>query len=408
MTIYDEPLSHHSLASLHKHVREAIIDSIIVSIVILVFILLLMYSFHKAMALSPSFELQELVNKNHHWVQTYGNNDTHLKSNYTDIQSVEYISDGKTLNTTFWLVSGFKNSSAATYNQPFRQISYGMLIDTSINAKTGYGGADYDFYVESAGGKLTEYLYQLSSTGGYRLKRSQPLADTNLRDSVSLDLHLKDIGFPSKYNVLFYTAESYKSNEVRQFTAWVTIPRPSLHVATLSNNIIIRQGEEQLIPARIKSTSGFSSDVANMSLGAIKSEMGLGFNPTEVQVSIVRTQPTLFKIAVPQQTPISIYTIPLTVTMREPSLAIKTKPIYINTKGGIDPEFEISKKYPTVGYITQPVNLTITVIPLSTIGDQFREFWGVYGTAIGLTAGGFVGAAATLMFNRRKKKSQNE
>ena len=94
--------------------------------------------------------------------------------------------------------------------------------------------------------------------------------------------------------------------------------------------------------------------------------------------------------------------------MREPSLAIKTKPIYINTKGGIDPEFEISKKYPTVGYITLPVNLTITVIPLSTIGDQFREFWGVYGTAIGLTAGGFVGAAATLMFNRRKKKSQNE
>jgi len=108
------------------------------------------------MALSPSFELQELVNKNHHWVQTYGNNDIYLKSNYTDIQSVDYISDGKTLNTTIWLVSGFKNYSAATYNQPFRHISYGMLIDTDIKAKTGYGGADYDFYVESAGRKLTE------------------------------------------------------------------------------------------------------------------------------------------------------------------------------------------------------------------------------------------------------------
>ena len=54
------------------------------------------------------------------------------------------------------------------------------------------------------------------------------------------------------------------------------------------------------------------------------------------------------------------------------------------------------------------MRLTITVIPPSTISDQFREFWGAYGQFIGITAGGFAGAAATLMFNRRKKKNQNE
>ena len=171
----------------------------------------------------------------------------------------------------------------------------------------------------------------------------------------------------------------------------------------LPNNIMIRQGEEQLIPARIKSASGFSTDVANMSLGALNSEIGLGFNPTEVQVSIVRTPPPLFKIAIPQQTPIGIYTIPLSVTIREPSLAIKTKPISIITKGGIDHEFEISKRYPTAGYITQPVNLTITVIPPSTIGDRFKDFWGVYGSFIGIFAGGFVGAFASFLINKRKK-----
>jgi hypothetical protein len=52
--------------------------------------------------------------------------------------------------------------------------------------------------------------------------------------------------------------------------------------------------------------------------------------------------------------------------------------------------------------------LTITVRPPSTIGDEFREFWGSYGQFIGVTVGGFVGAAATLMLNRRKKKNQNE
>ncbi|MGN6559606.1 MAG: hypothetical protein ACTHJ2_03685 [Candidatus Nitrosocosmicus sp.] len=46
------------------------------------------------MAESPSFELQELTNENHHWVQTYGKSDEHLKSSYTDILAVNYMSDG--------------------------------------------------------------------------------------------------------------------------------------------------------------------------------------------------------------------------------------------------------------------------------------------------------------------------
>ena len=65
------------------------------------------------MASSPSFELQELINENRQWVQTYGNSTEGLKTSYTDILSTSYISDGKTLNTTVWLYSGFSNSSSA-------------------------------------------------------------------------------------------------------------------------------------------------------------------------------------------------------------------------------------------------------------------------------------------------------
>ena len=107
-----------------------------------------------------------MINENHNWSQTYGNSESHLRSNYTDIKAVDYISDGKTLNATFWLASGLKNSSLATFSQPFRKVSYGILIDADSNTKTGYNGADYDFYVESVGGKVSGYLYQLSSTGG--------------------------------------------------------------------------------------------------------------------------------------------------------------------------------------------------------------------------------------------------
>ncbi|MDQ3085081.1 MAG: hypothetical protein M3Q77_09780 [Thermoproteota archaeon] len=52
------------------------------------------FFYNVAMALSPSFELQELINENRNWVQTYGNSNAYLKSSYTDILAVNYISDG--------------------------------------------------------------------------------------------------------------------------------------------------------------------------------------------------------------------------------------------------------------------------------------------------------------------------
>jgi hypothetical protein len=368
------------------------------------------------MAISPSFELQELINENHQWVQTYGSSESHLKSNYTDILAVDYTSDGKTLNATFWLSSGSKNLTTAIYNQPFRKISYGILIDADSNTKTGYNGADYDFYVESVGGKLSGYLYHLSSTGGYRLigseiNYSQPVFDPNvLQGSVSLRLDLGSMNYPSNYDLLFYTAESYKSNEVRQFTNWVSVPPPTLHITTSPSNIVIRQGEEQLIPARIRSTTGFSNDVINITLAGNLNknyDTESGFNSSEINVAIQRNQPPLFKIAVPQQTPLGIYTIPMIATIREPSLATITKPISINPKGGfVDPEFELSKKYPTVGYLTKPINLTVTVIAPSTIADKFKDFWGTYGQFIGIFAGAFVGAFAKVLFDRRRKRHE--
>jgi hypothetical protein len=107
------------------------------------------------------------------------------------------------------------------------------------------------------------------------------------------------------------------------------------------------QGEEQLIPARVQSTSGFSNDVINITLIGNNNNnyyTGLGFNSSELNVAIERSQPPLFKIAVPQQTSLGIYTIPLIVTIREPSLATITKPISTNTNSGtVDPEFELSK-----------------------------------------------------------------
>jgi hypothetical protein len=74
-------------------------------------------------------------------------------------------SDRKILNATFWLALNLENA----YNQPFKKVSYGILIEADSNTKTGYNGADNDFYIEVVNGKWSQYLYQLSLTANYVL-----------------------------------------------------------------------------------------------------------------------------------------------------------------------------------------------------------------------------------------------
>jgi hypothetical protein len=303
-----------------------------------------------------------------------------------------------------------------------------MLIDADSNTKTGYHGADYDFYIEAIGGKWSTYLYQLSSTGGYRLIESKANYTNTFGGStigtgyVNLQLDLGTINYPSTYNVMFYAAESFKSNEDRDFTSWVSIPPPTLKIATSPNDIIVRQGEEQLVPAKIVSSSGVSNDVLNITRESEDANNNNNnndpenassttfFNADGPQVSIERVQPPLFKIDIPMQTSLGIYTIPLSATIREPSVAALTKPLATNNtiSGRIDPEFQLSKVYPTVGYLTRPVNLTITVLPPRNVNDQFKDFWSIYGQPISIVVGGFAGGFASLIFSRIKSRSESK
>src|SRR5437762_1112456 len=114
---------------------------------LLLLLLFIPYSpFHKTFAASPAFDLQALADQRNDWVQTHGNDITDLKSDYAELLETDYLSDGKTLNATFWLVSNLQVASA--YNEPFKKISYGMLADlASATINAGYNGADYDYYI---------------------------------------------------------------------------------------------------------------------------------------------------------------------------------------------------------------------------------------------------------------------
>ena len=349
--------------------------------------------------------------KSNDWVQTYGNDSTHLRSDYTNILAVDYLSDGKTLNATLWLKSNLENAS--TYNQPFKKIRYGMLIAiVSLPPTSGYNGANYNFYIEAVGGKWSEYLYQLSSTGSSSLIESkrnftESFGGTTIGPGyVKLRLDLSSIDYPRAYGLSFYTAESFKSNEVRDFTNWVAIPPATINILTHPKNIVIRQGETHLIPAEMNTP--FSNNITSITFNK-----RTDFSSSGLHVSIQRIQPPLFKVEVPPATPVGVYTIPIVASMlvatniASPTSAPATATVERVT-GVVDPEFQVSKKYPTIGYITGQANLTIDVIPPLTVNETFTAFWVTYGEVISLFASGMVGAFATLFVEHLRSRREHK
>jgi hypothetical protein len=377
-----------------------------VSIIFVLLLLLNPYSpFHKAFAASPAFDQlliqdKKISNQKNDWVQTYGNDSANLRSDHADLLAVDYLSDGKTLDITFWVKSNSENASV--YNQPFKKIRYGVLIAiVSLPQNSGYNGANYNYYVEAFNGKWSEYLYQLSSTGTSALIESktnytEPFGGPTIGPGyVKLRLNLTSINSPSNYGLSFYTAESFNSSEVRDFTSWVAVPPPVIDMLTHPENIVIRQGETKVIPTEIETP--LSNNVTRISF-----EYGTNFSSNGLNVSAQRIEPPLFEVEVSPESPVGVYTVPFGASMLIQTTS-STSPMFNGTvTGSVDPEFQASKKYPTTGDITGKGNLTIEVIPPLTVNEEFMAFWNTYGTPIVILGSGAAGVFATFFIDYMK------
>ena len=368
--------------------------------------------FSQAFAASPEFDQvliydKEISNQKNDWVQTSDNDSANLRSDPVDLLAVDYHSDGKTLDITFWVKSNSENASL--YNQPFKKIRYGVLIAiVSLPQNSGYNGANFNYYVEAVDGKWREYLYQLSSTGTSALLESktnytEPLGNPIIGPGyVKLRLNLDSIHSPSNYGLSFYTAESFKSSEVRDFTSWVAVPSPVIDILTHPENIVIRQGEKKIIPTEIETP--LSNNVTKIAF-----EYGTNFSSNGLSVSAQRMQPPLFEVEVSPQSPVGVYKVPFEASMLVQTTS-STSPMFNNTVTEIvDPEFQVSKKYPTTGDIIGKGNLTIEVIPPLTVNEEFMAFWNTYGTPLVILGSGAAGVFATFFIDYIKSvKSRRE
>ena len=68
--------------------------------------------FSQTFAAPPAFDQvliydKKISNQKNDWVQTYGNDSANLGSDHVDLLAVDYFSDGKTLDITFWVKSNY-------------------------------------------------------------------------------------------------------------------------------------------------------------------------------------------------------------------------------------------------------------------------------------------------------------
>jgi hypothetical protein len=169
-----------------------------------------------------------------------------------DIVEVSYFSNGKTFNSTFWLLLPFMPSQY--------KINYGFFIDSDNNEQTGVNGIDYQYEISWINETKTwsKRILEWASSGEERIiDESANLTDFSKgHNYISLSLDLKKILYPKEYRILFY-AEYEKNNLlISDFSKWVYVPPPNIEINTNPQNIVLRQGEQKNIELNLNSTSG--------------------------------------------------------------------------------------------------------------------------------------------------------
>jgi hypothetical protein len=110
--------------------------------------------------------------------------------------------------------------------------------------------------------------------------------------------------------------------------------------------------------------------------------------------------PAIFHIVVPPEDEIQAgeYTIPVGATVSTGST--NAPPEFI---GGEVFQTSANSK----GYMDTTANMTVKVLEPLSLGEQFKQFWDIYGQPISIVLGGFAGGATSLLFDRYKKKEDS-
>jgi hypothetical protein len=261
-------------------IRSRFIVCIFVSILTLVMLTICLPC--KAFASSPSFIRQEVKDNDDDWIyyDVYGASkkaklytEEYIRnltgSSIGNIHSVSYMSDGKTLNATFWLTSPFVGRAIQNLNH---SIQYSIYIDADSNRLTGWnGGIDY---IETLGWNNSSGTWQSileekksDTFEGYRVLRERNYTHFD-KDPyyISMSVDLSALNYPNQYRVVFLaedflTKKTDRTNiiKVSDYVNTVHIPTPKLRLSTSPSTVSLSHGEHLSIELRLNSNNSITN-----------------------------------------------------------------------------------------------------------------------------------------------------
>jgi hypothetical protein len=388
---------------------------IIISLLAFITTTIIIPLYHEVFAASPAFNRQDLTDDVHDGIHLNIMGQSQTNDDYigtldesTDIQKVTYFSNGTVLTATLWLASGFLEKPSA--NGSNVAVIYGILIDADYNQETGKEGVDYQIEIQCSNETqtCTKGIIEYSSpvhTRTIDIQENYTGFYKNDERYVLLSVNLDEILSPNPYRAMFYAGYVYNNSDMKiDLSTWVDISPPVYSISTLPNPVIVRQGEQKIIGAQLKSTTGFVQNViefmpvenySSIELEVIRDELN--------KSSSSGIEPAPFKIEVPQNAQVGQYIIPIRANISTGSTFPYYKFVEISNVNLPSNSTEIL----TTGHKIALANLTISVVEPLSIQEQLKDFWSVYGGPINLTGAGLAGGLTTYLIDYLKSRKKN-
>ena len=314
----------------------------------------------------------------------------------TDIVEVTYFTNGKTLNSTIWVLFPFRELPVG-----YSIFNYGMLIDSDFDEDTGAGGIDYQLEIKwnNETNTWTRVLTEWSSTavGGRILEESKNFTrfSGDQLFYVSIPIELEDISNPNQFRAVYYAESKREASPlITDFTKWINVPPQELQVATYPQSIELRQGETKTVELTINSTSGLEPDVILDSENQ-DTDPVLDFSAKKLKIPSNGFASIPLTVSTSGNTKIAPHTIFIFANSSYPALEF----VKVNATSN---DFEFPLKIPGDDKMVKTSLLIDVKEPLS-LTDKISEFWNKLGELL-LFVYGVVAGLSPMIFNAVRKK----
>jgi hypothetical protein len=364
-------------------------------------------------ASSPSFSNQEILDPDLDWIHMKNKSHTRYGDYSTNIESVDYHSNGKTLDAILWLYFPFQVNQSRLNEE----VNYGMYIDADFNQRTGYGGIEYKFELSwnSQSKNWTKVLEKWSHFGETIVLDNQTTPYTNFskKDAhyVTLSADLDSMLYPKKYEVVFYGEVKRDGYLITDFTRMVAIPPLELAVSSSPNSVELRKGETRTIEVKVNTTQGYEPTI---NLNTTSQSKYLISDFTQNDTSPDRN----YTLRIPSY---GIATTPLTIASTE-NAPIGPYTLFIFANSSFPPEQFIESRSPqesrassgllpasalTSENIFTQYSLLVTVREPLTLIDHIGNLWDKVGQPIAFVTGIIIGHVGPWIYTKIRERWKN-